>query len=707
MPRADYRLIVDLEDVGIYSHPGHADVKGWWWMDEASGSLVDSSGQGNNLGAVGAPSYRQSGPKPRYLAVGISSGNRFEIADNASLSITGALTIIGWAYFNALGSLEAIISKWLETGDQRSYRLIKQAANTIRAEISSAGTAASIVAATTSGTPAAGSWVFVAARFTPSSELAVWLDSEKVINTTGIPASIFDSNAKFVLGDQEGPAQAMAGRIGPGGVFSRALSDAEIDAIRQKGPYGDISEYIDLKAPISIDRGRTSPLATFKIGSCSLAVINKDKRFTPENTSSPLYGKLVPRRRMQIKAIYSQIPYYLFSGFSKEIVPIPREGPPAQARLFFEDGLSRLMEVRLRSAMLQNVLTGSAINNLLDEVGWPAGDRQVDAGLLTIQYMAWDDIPAAQALMEIASAEGGQIYIGADGKVIFEDRHHRAKPPHNSPLATINNTMETLHYRMDPELIRNRIDIQIYPRKLGSTDVVISELQEAQKISKGQQIKLFLQYRDPTTLRPAEAINVTTPVSGTDYLAYENKNGTGDDLISQLTVTFTNHGRSGEWAITNNSNKKVWLTKAQVRGQPLTWFDVLLVRAEDAVTISKYVASLVLDSRVREEYEKTKDEADFFLAHLKDPKGVFDLTLSNGKASIFTEALSREISDRMKVINTPQALDEEIFIGGIMHEITDGGRRHRTTWLGERFGIDGQAFIVGTSTVGGPDKIWY
>lgn len=706
MPIPNYRVVVDWLKTGKLG-PSHANSKGWWWCDEASGSLIDFSGQGNDLGAVGSPSYRQAGPKARYLAVGISSGNRFEIADNASLSITGALTLICWVRFNSLLGEQALVTKWKETGNQRSYAFVKEDAplHRLKARLSVDGIATSVDMAG-SAIGATLVWYFIAMRFTPSSEVAIWLDKVKSILTTGIPASIFDSTAKFILGDIEEATRSFNGQLGPGGVFARALSDAEIDRIRDKGPYGDITEDLDWLEPLTIDRGRPSPLDTFKIGTFSFTALNSDKKFTPENTSSPLFPNVGPRRKIQIQAVYSQVPYPFYTGYTKEIKPVPRLGPPKQVVFQCEDAFGLFQEQQIKTVLYINALTGTIINGLLDQINWPSADRFIDAGQMTVKFMAWDEIFVGQALMEIASGEGGQLYIGEDGKVVFEDRHHRAKPPHNAAVATIDNTMEKTMYRLGKDLVRNRMDINVYPRKVGTADAVIGDLKTKPKIATGQTIDFFIYYRDPDTQLPAEAQNVTTPVSGTDYTAHSNSDGTGQVLTGNLTVTFTNFGRSGKWEVTNNG-PEAFLTKAQIRGQALTTFDILLVRKEDSATIGQYIAAHILDSRIRQEYEPAVDEANWLLSFLKDEVGYFDVMLSNGKEANFLQCLQREISDRVRIVNTPTSLDENAFIGAILHEITQGGKVLKTTWILEKIGIDGQAFIVGTSTVGSADKVWY
>src|SRR3990172_3994857 len=74
------------------------DRVGYWNMDEASGNLIDQSGQGNNCTANGSPDYSQAGPLNRGTAIGFDgSTDWFNCGDNGSLDFgTGNFTIAFW-----------------------------------------------------------------------------------------------------------------------------------------------------------------------------------------------------------------------------------------------------------------------------------------------------------------------------------------------------------------------------------------------------------------------------------------------------------------------------------------------------------------------------------------------------------------------------------------------------------------------------------
>ena len=183
---------------------------------------------------IGTPTWGVDGYMP-YTGLNGSS-QYFSAADHAGLDITDALTMGGWFYFdNTASAEEAMIGKWREQDNRRSYLLRRDASGNIEAVVSSNGTA-EISQASTDIVPS-GTWVFSVLRYDPSNELSVFIGQDggakgvlkEDLNTTSIPASINVSIADVAVGavDTTGTAKDyMAGRFGGFGFLCNAvLSD--------------------------------------------------------------------------------------------------------------------------------------------------------------------------------------------------------------------------------------------------------------------------------------------------------------------------------------------------------------------------------------------------------------------------------------------------------------------------------------------------
>lgn len=207
-------------------------LRGFWPFSstDESENAYDLSGQGRTLtpqnGATTAVPADSIFP---YASLLSSASRYFSRADEAGLDITGELTFGGWFYFTTTpASSMGLLSKNEPTGNQRAYTLFKLSTNAIRFQVSSNGTATTAVDST--ATVATGTWYFIAGRYTPSSELAIWLDDEKTINTTSIPAAIFDSSAGFAVGRTDG-GNYLNGRAALCFVCAKALSDDTISVL--------------------------------------------------------------------------------------------------------------------------------------------------------------------------------------------------------------------------------------------------------------------------------------------------------------------------------------------------------------------------------------------------------------------------------------------------------------------------------------------
>ncbi len=60
-------------------------------------------------------------------------------------------------------------------------------------------------------------------------------------------------------------------------------------------------------------------------GKCEIRLKNDSGKYTPDNASGVLYGKLLPGKPVWITATYSGSTYGVFAGYLRKIVPIPRE----------------------------------------------------------------------------------------------------------------------------------------------------------------------------------------------------------------------------------------------------------------------------------------------------------------------------------------------------------------------------------------------
>ena len=96
-----------------------------------------------------------------------------------------------------------------------------------------------------------------------------------------------------------------------------AFPVAKVEIAFDDGPYVVSPTWTDVSSycyEMSIDRGREDDWGQFQ-GMATVVLNNRTRRFDPYYTSGPYYGKLLPRRQIQISSVYNGTTTVQFRGF--------------------------------------------------------------------------------------------------------------------------------------------------------------------------------------------------------------------------------------------------------------------------------------------------------------------------------------------------------------------------------------------------------
>lgn len=193
-------------------------------------TLNDSTTNANNLSVTGTDYGFRTGKVYKARDTQRSAGNYVYISDNASISVTGALTISAWVNIDVAAATQAygVVAKYTGSGNNRSYVLAVNTSNQLNATVSPDGTFASAKAVTGSTALSTGTWYLISFVFVPSTSVTVYLNgASDGTNTTSIPASMFDGAAQLQLGLQFDAATTdfyMDGALGPVFMYPGARS---------------------------------------------------------------------------------------------------------------------------------------------------------------------------------------------------------------------------------------------------------------------------------------------------------------------------------------------------------------------------------------------------------------------------------------------------------------------------------------------------
>jgi hypothetical protein len=240
----------------------------------------------------------------------------------------------------------------------------------------------------------------------------------------------------------------------------------------------DITDYV---RGFSVSRGTSTELQRMEAGRGALTLDNRDGRFSPMNSLSPYYPNILPMRRIRIRAIWNNVFYPVFQGY---IAGWPLSFPAKKdqiATLELVDGFAILALAKLSTTFSQ-ALSGTYISSVLNAVGWPAGDRDLDTGVSLMPATTLVNVPALEHLLKVERAEGGRIFISRDGKVTFIDRNVFTVPISNYDGRTWSDQGTGMRYRsltphFDDTLIINEARLT----RTGGTEQVAQNAASAAK----------------------------------------------------------------------------------------------------------------------------------------------------------------------------------------------------------------------------------
>ena len=260
-----------------------------------------------------------------------------------------------------------------------------------------------------------------------------------------------------VINFSTGPAFAQALILDSGQLDVNVLADSAAVIV-------DVSNVVD---SIQTNRGRNAQADQFQTGTLTLRIVDQNGDFNPQNVSGPYFGLLQPMRKVQITATYANIIYPIFSGFiTSYTTTTPKNANDVVYTTITAVDAFRLAENAQISTVAGSSagdLSGTRINQILDEIGWPSSMRDVDAGLTTLQADPGTARTSLAAMRTVTTSEYGALYVDATGSFVFQDRQVTTASIGGTPTVFNDNGTGIGYFnavwRLDDTLIFNQASI--------------------------------------------------------------------------------------------------------------------------------------------------------------------------------------------------------------------------------------------------------
>lgn len=438
---------------------------------------------------------------------------------------------------------------------------------------------------------------------------------------------------------------------------------------------------------------------------------NLDGTYSSFNASSPIYGNIVPGRKIRLRTT-SPSAATLWTGYLQNILPAGSLHGAPYVTLKAVGAIGKMSQKNVSPAKKDNQATGSIIGTILDSAGW-GSERSIDAGQTTVGKWFVNRLKAINAVRDIENTELGFFYESAAGDLVFEDRHHRLKEPHLTSQQTYSDVSgmgyATLEQNDPLREIYNEAIAMVKAYETAGASEVLWTLQETPTVSPGATVIYWAEYpnveKDVDT--GAFVDSWDTPVVGTDITQTGVDNG-------DIGLSVSKFANSMKIQITNNNVlATATLTLVRAKGTKVTKKYPARIAQEDSASQTAYgKRTFRLPSKWLQSTIVAQDYVNYLIGRYKNPVPLLTMSfVANRDSTAMTEALTRDISDRITVVatgsKTKLGINTDFFIETIQHRIREGGKLHEVVFnLSESAGDSGW-WVLGISKLGTETKLAY
>lgn len=319
-------------------------------------------------------------------------------------------------------------------------------------------------------------------------------------------------------------------------------------------------EITSLVERVAIRRGRNRITSKFEPGTADVVLYDESGDWNPANPAGAYYPNLVPLRQIIIFATYGGNDYFLFSGFIQSYDTGFWQGNEDVSRVTLRcvDGF-RL----LAGALITTVTGGTAgqdsgtrVNKILDQIGFPLSLRNIDTGDSTLQADPGTQRNTLDALQQVENSEFGGIFLDAQGQVNFKNRTAMISTPSSAAWTFADDGSAISYTNADVAFDDTTLLNSVTVTRVGGTAQTASDQTSIDKyfLHSGTRSDILVQ-TNTEALNQAQAILATRKdpeprIDSIQINLYDDTNptkplsGIDTELLDGVTVTKTMPGSS-------------------------------------------------------------------------------------------------------------------------------------------------------------------
>ncbi len=329
------------------------------------------------------------------------------------------------------------------------------------------------------------------------------------------------------------------------------------------------------------------------VGRCAITLRNHDRRYSPGNASGPLYGQLLPRRRVRVRATDGAQTWTLFWGYIERITPDAGAQGRGLCEIACVDGLDLLARQRIGVAHAESKPVAQAVAELVGAVYTPPATSYQDNGdALTHYGREWlpEYTTALDALRDVCRAVYGRFFLARDGTASYWARDSLQNP---AVSAVLNLDASTPLEEMDVQIgvadVINLAQVTVFPVEAVGAPLTLWQAHTVLRIAPGQTRVIHAPFRDENGERVA-ATDVQPLQPHTDYVVNEWRDGNGCDYTTDpaFAIQMDVEATRAAITLTNTATGPLYVTLLQVRGRPIRTYDPITAEAADATSQATY-----------------------------------------------------------------------------------------------------------------------
>jgi hypothetical protein len=417
-----------------------------YWRFETAAPTADTSGNGHTLTAVGTPTNATgliSAGNGRDFS---GSGQAYTAADDDALD-GDIFTLEAWIDLDSVTGNRTLFSKgtnglWLYV-DDGVVKLDRQGTSTI---------AAATVTLSVNTT------YFIACS-KDGEAVHIYVDGVDVTDDTSTLTTLSSTATALNIARKSDNTELLDGVIDEAVFFGYALTPDQVTShyeagsgefghtIRASMPsfkievafdtawnsdqpqWEDVTEFLRLSTDVVslTQSGRTDETQRPAPASGSMTLGNRDRRFDPDDDTGPYGTNVLPMRLIRARAAWDGALYWLLQGWVESWPPTyPASGYDAVTKVDVVDFFSvfAAAEFPLETDVSEE-LAGARIASCLDYLSIPENMRNLDDGISLMPAIEGVSGKILDHVLSVAESDGGFLYIGPDGRVVYEDRQHR------------------------------------------------------------------------------------------------------------------------------------------------------------------------------------------------------------------------------------------------------------------------------------------